>query len=179
MTVPRLTDLSKAKRIDLSSGVYACAWGLTDFYPDCLEKLKEALASGEDFQTERFDCKKELRYGRYTKANGQFKIEVQVNMDDLWESEDLIYDALWSACKMDIELPDEIIDSIRETASLIGVDDHTLLTSWLPGDATLDQILEATEELEGRCEMANEAMFDTLCQVVRDHVDFYNLKEED
>ena len=162
------------KEIDISYGEYASQWGLTDFYQESYDKLVSAIASGEDFTTGWFGCKKEIRYGKYTKEDGEFRIEVDCCMDDLWESDELIYDALWSACKMEIELPDEVIDSIREGAEFI--DDHTKIESVLPYDATIEDVIAETDRLEGSCEMANEAMFDELCEMVKAHVEYFNLK---
>lgn len=171
--------MKEAMLIGINHGAYASQWGLTDFYPESLRKLETALASGEDFKTDWFGCKKEIRYARYTRADGHFIVEVSAETDDLFDSEDLIYDALWSACKLDIELPEDIIDSIRDEAIDENLGDGTYLVDILPEDATLEQIIDKTQELEGRCEMSNEAMFDTLCNIVKDHVEFYNLKEED
>ena len=159
------------KTIDISKGLYASHHYLTDFYDDSLAKLREAIESGEDFDTEWFGCKKEINYAKYTKANGQFLVEVDAHIDDLWEGDDLIYDALWHVSKKEEELPDEIIDSIKE-AALWEVDDHTKLETALPYDADLDDIIKATDELESRCMTANDGMFDTLCDIVKAHVDY-------
>lgn len=164
------------KEIDISYGEYASKWGLTDFYPGSLDKLTSAIESGEDFTTGWFGCKKEIRYGKYTKEDGEFRIEVDCHMDDLWESDDLIYDALWTACKMEIELPNEVIESIREGAEFL--DDHTKLESVLSYDATIDDVIKETDALESRCEAANEAMYDELCQMVKAYVEYFNLLVE-
>ena len=152
----------------------ASRWCLSDFYQESLDKLTSAIESGEDFTTGWFGCKKEIHYGKYTKEDGEFRIEVDCHMDALWESDDLIYDALWCACKMEIELPDEVIKSIRDGAEFL--DDHTKLESVLPYDATIDDVIDETDKLEGRCISANEAMFDELCQMVKAHVEYFGLK---
>lgn len=164
------------KEVDISYGEYASKWGLTDFYQESLDKLNSAIESGEEFTTGWFGCRKEIQYGKYTKVDGEFRIEVDCHMDDLWESDDLIYDALWTACKMEIELSDEVIESIRDGAEFL--DDHTKLESVLRYDVTIDDVIKETDILVGRCESANEAMYDELCQMVKAHVEYFNLLGE-
>ena len=107
------------KEIDITYGEYAAKWGLTDLYPESEDKLRQALLSGEDFDTGWWGCKKEIRYCRITQEIGMITVEVSAHMDDLWESDDLIYDALWETTKQEDELPEEIIDSIRDDAQIV------------------------------------------------------------
>ena len=89
-------------------------------------------------------------------------------MDDLWESDDLIYDALWTATNGQdtSELPDDMIEGIKEWA-FESIDDRSEEDCYLPIYATLDEIIEATDELEEKCEEHNERMYNELCDVVR------------
>ena len=97
------------KEVDISSGEYASHYSLTDLYPQSEAKLREALASGEDFDTDWFGCKKEIRYARYIREGNSITVKVSAQMDDLWESDDLVYDALWEACQTEEELPEDFI----------------------------------------------------------------------
>ena len=164
------------KTIDIAehTGEYASRWGLTDFYPEAEAELKKALESGEDFETDWFGCKKEIRYARITGEEDGITIEVSAHMDDLWESEDLIYDALWEASKIEDELPEEIIDSIRDAAIWDNVDDHTDLSITLPRSATWNEIVEAMGKLEDEAEENNHHMYLELCEIVKAHVDYMN-----
>lgn len=161
------------KTIDIAerTGEYASKWGLTDFYPEAEEDLRAALESGEDFETCWFGCKKEIRYAKITGDEDGITIEVSANMDDLWDAEDLIYDALWEATKIEKQLPDEIIDSIRD-AAVYNVDDHTNLETTLPRSASLEEIVRAMEHLEYEAEANNHRMYLELCDIVKAHVEY-------
>lgn len=163
------------KTIDIAerTGEYASKWGLTDFYPEAEEDLRAALESGEDFETDWFGCKKEIRYAKITGGQEEITIEVSAHMDDLWESEDLIYDALWEVSKIEDELPEEIIDSIRD-AAIYDIDDHTDLDVTLPRSATWEEINRAIENLEYEAEANNHRMYLELCGIVKAHVDYMN-----
>ena len=157
------------KRIELCSGAYASKWGLTDFYPEAERALSEAIASGESFTTS-YGCKKELLYCTLTRdmEGDDFWIEVTAEMDDLWESADLIYDAM----NEEVELPDDIIDSIRDAAIDDGIDDHTTLSMLLSAAASYSDVVEAIETLENEAEEANHNMFLRLTDIVEAHIQY-------
>ena len=91
-------------------------------------------------------------------------------MDSLWDGEDLIYDALWEECKMTEELPDEIIDSIRDAAMDCGIDEETTISDSLPADADFDRVVSMIDRFEGYAEAENNSMYQRLCGIVADHV---------
>ena len=160
------------KEVDISNGVYASKWGITDFYPESEEKLKELIDSGEDFDTGWFGCKKEIRYARYRRENGVFTIEVSCDMDDLEDGAELIYDALWETCKVECELPLWMIESISADCYYCDIHDETTLTAELDGNATYNEIISKTEELEEEAEKNNTEMYNRLCEIVKDYYDF-------
>ena len=157
------------------SGEYASKCGLTDFYPEAEEILRGLLDSGEDFETDWFGCKKEIRYAKITRSKNETVIQVTAHMDDLYESDDLIYDALWEVTKTEDELPEEIIDSIRE-AAYYDVDDHTEMFISLPRSAPFDEIVRAMEYLEYKVEANNHRMYLELCEIVKAHVQYMQSK---
>lgn len=161
------------KTIDIAekTGEYASKWGLTDFYPEAEAELKKALESVEDFETDWFGCKKEIRYAKITGTQEEITIEVSAHMDDLWEEDDLIYDALWEVSKIEDELPEEIIDSIRD-AAVYDIDDHTNMEVSLPRSATWEEIIRAMENLEYEAEANNHRMYLELCDIVKAHVEY-------
>ncbi|MBR5678410.1 MAG: hypothetical protein IKX20_09795 [Paludibacteraceae bacterium] len=156
------------KEISISASEYSSKYGLTDLYPESETKLREALASGEDFTTGWTGCRKEIRYVNYTREEGSITIEVSAHMDDLWESDDLIYDALWAACKVEEELSDEFTDRIRELLP-DDIGDHTNITVVLSASATFEEIMEATGKAEKEAEQNNQEMFERLCEIVKAH----------
>lgn len=166
------------KTIDINHGEFASKWGLTDFYPESEAKLKEALASGEDFTTGWFGCKKEIRYATYTRENNTVYIAVACHMDDLYDGDDLIYDALYTGCHVEEELPDDIIDSIRDYAIDAGLSDETELTTTLPGDASFEAVVKATRDLEYQAEANNESMFSDLIDCVKAHWEYMHEEKE-
>ena len=164
------------KDIDICYGFYASHLGLTDFYEESKQKLKEALASGEDFDTGWWGCKKEIRYARIRRESGKITVQVSCHMDDLWEEDALIYDALSEECNIEDELPDEIIDSIRSEAIEVGIDSETETSETFPAcddnDANFNTIMETIERLEAKCEAENDDMYKRLRDIVADHVEY-------
>ena len=160
-----------------NGGIYASKWGLTDFYEGNDDVLRKAIESGEDFDTGEFGCKKEIRYARVHRERGEFEVEVTAYMDDLWDDGDLIYDALWTVAKSQEELPEDIIDSIREAAIDSGVDDHTYCNRYLPADATYETVVETIGELENEAEQTNEELYRILCGIVEEHLKFTKERE--
>jgi len=162
------------KYIEISAGKYASKWGLTDWYPEAEEKLRAALAQEDNFQTEWFGCKKEIRYARISREGDTILVEVSAHMDDLWEEDDLIYDALWETCHVEEELQEEIIDSIRDAMIDEGIDDHTELSEEIPATSTFEEITETIGKLEDEAEKNNRIMYKDLCDCVKAHVDYMN-----
>ena len=160
------------KELHLNGMSDASKWGLTDFYPEAEAKLREAIAGDDDFTTGWFSCKKECRYATYTREKGKVFIAVACCMDDLFEEDDLIYDALWETTKIEKELPKEIIESIRDWAIDAGISDQTELNSELPGTATFDDIVKETRDLEYEAEANNHRMYQDLCECVKGHVEY-------
>ena len=159
------------KEISICSGEYAAKWGLTDFYSESEKALKDALASGEDFFV-TYGCKKEIRYASIERNAYRISIAVTAWMDDLWESSDLIYDALWERLKIESELDDETIDSIRNIAIECCLDDHTSEYSILPVTADFNAICAEIEKLESHAEETNEKLFNELCDIVAEHCSY-------
>lgn len=164
------------KHIEISDGYYASCWGLTDFYPKAEENLKSAIEQTDDFSTEWFGCKKEIRCAKYQRYGNAFIINVTAHMDDLWDGDDLIYDALWDVTKSEEELPQEIIDSIRfAIADEAWIDDSTTISETIPSsEATFERVVEITEQLESEAEENNAKMFSEICSIVKAHVGYMN-----
>lgn len=162
------------KTTDICSGEYASKWSLTDFYEPSEQKLKDALNSGEDFDTGWWGCKKEIRYCRIVRENNAVIVQVSAHMDDLWDGDGLIYDALCDETNTEQELPDDIIDSIRDAAIWDGIDDHTEITQELPADASFEQLTSLIDRLEGYAEAENTAMYGRLRGIVKAHWDYMN-----
>ena len=162
------------KKIDITenTGWYASKWGISDFYDEAEKSLRAAIDSGEDFDTGWFGCKKEINYAKIVREEGEITVSVTCHMDDLWESDDLIFDALWRIEKITDGLPMEIIDSIRNAACDEQLDDHTTLSETLPGNASYEDIIAALNRLEGNADMDNTEMYDQLCEIVRSHVEY-------
>lgn len=166
------------KDIDICYGLYAAKWGLTDFYEESEKKLKDALASGEDFDTGWWGCSKEIRSARIVRDDEDVTVEVSCNMDDLFDGDALIYDALWEECHTEEELPDEIIDSIRDAAIDDGIDDSTVMSDTLPSDASFDDIVAKIDRLEEWAEAKNTEMYGKLRAIVKAHVEYMNSQEQ-
>lgn len=155
------------KKIDISYGAYAAKWGLTDFYEESEKALREAIASGEPFETE-YGCKKEIRYATIRRnEDGDIEVFAVAHMDDLFDGCDLIYDALWSRFRSEEELPDDMIEVIIDAAIDDGIDDHTQLSAVLDSSATFEDVCEMISSLESEAEEANKNMFNRLCDILQ------------
>ena len=154
-------------KIDINCGEYASKWSLTDFYPKSEEKLRQALDSGEDFDTGWFYCKKEIRSGKYVREGDQFTTDVEAYMDDLYDSDDLIYDAQWEVFGIEEEIPENIIEAIKEDAVSAGINDGIWVRKTIPSsEATFDRVVYITNELEQEAESKNKEMYMMLCNIV-------------
>ena len=159
--------------VSLGSGLYCSHWGLTDLYAECEEKLRDLLQSGEEFITDWCGSKKEIISARYSRLNGVITVEVCQSIDGLWESEDLIYDAVWEKLHTEeLELPEEIIDSIRDASIDEGIDDNITLSEELPSDASYDDVMAAVGRLENSTDEALSAWYKELCNIVAAHVEY-------
>lgn len=152
------------KEIDIAenTGEYASKWGISDFYEEAEQSLRDALASGEDFDTGWFGCKKEINYAQIVREGGEITVYVSAHMDDLWDSEDLIYDTM----KEEVELPEDVIDSIRDFAIDDGIDDNTELSMTLSAEVSYEDIVDALDTLEKEAMEANHSMFLRLADIV-------------
>lgn len=152
------------KEIDIAgkTGEYASKWGISDFYDEAEQSLRDALASGEDFDTGWFGCKKEINYAHIVREDGEITVCVSAHMDDLWDSEDLIYDTM----KEEVELPEDIIDNIRDFAIDDGIDDNTELSTVLSAEASFKDIVDTLDALEKEAMESNHSMFLHLADIV-------------
>lgn len=166
------------KKIDIAenTGIYASKWSISDFYEQAENALRSALDSGEDFETEWFGCKKEINYGQIVREDGKITVSVCCHMDDLWEQDDLIYDALWEVTKAENELSEEIIDSIRDAAIDERIDDSSTWTEVLLSSASFDDVVKALDKCQANADAENTGMYKRLCEIVYAHVDY--MKEQ-
>ena len=153
------------KTIDIDYVEDAAKWGLTDFYPESEKKFRNAVLSGDDFSIS-YECKKEIRYASVIRENDAVTVTVTSCMDDLLDGYDLIYDALWSRCHSEDELPDEILEDIREEALDCWLSDESTAVRVLPVSASFEDICTTISELENESEEQNNIMFNILCDIV-------------
>ena len=158
------------KTIDIAVGDYAARWGLADLYPESRKMLAEALSDSLEFSTEWFGCKKEINYAKVERRNGAVYVSVCCCMDDLFDSDDLIYDAMYTEFRSTEQLPDDVIEGIRDWAVWSGVDDHTEAVRQVSVDASIDEVISCIGDLESLAEKNNQEMFAELCEYVRARV---------
>lgn len=159
------------EKIDITrnTGLHASKWSISDFYEEAEKDLREILASGKDFDTGWFGCKKEINYAQIMRCSGEISVSVTCHMDDLWEQDDLIYDAL-AELNIEDELPEKIIDSIRDAACDSQLDDHSTATATLPGNASFEDVVAALDKLESEADKSNQEMYRELCEIVKSHL---------
>ena len=184
--------LFPVEKIDIScGGCYCSSWGLTDLYDPCEAKLRGLIESGDDFATSWCDSKKELLSARYSREGNTFTVEVSAWMDDLWDQNDLIYDAVYEAKEntkyratlQDMEVLQSILDDsaeldadafiecVRDQLMYLDIDDHITISEELDASGvTFERIMEVVEKLEDEAQDGINCFFDRLCWLVMDCV---------
>ena len=144
-------------------GYYGSNYGLTDLYPKCEENLRTLMESGEDFRT-AWDCKKELLSALVMRIDGKLRVTVSAWTDDLWESDDLIYDAIDEATGREECVTFETLSVIRALASEAGIDDHTEVSQTVPDsyDALMCAIPFLADEAEKECDRWFKELVDII-----------------
>lgn len=168
---------------DISEGGPYCShWGLVDLYPECEKNLRELLDLGKDFRTEWCGSKKELLSARYTRIGSTFLVEVEAWMDDLWDGDGLIYDAIYDVLHDEEKYPlplsateklhtienegdDEFMDEVRSMCDY--VDDNVVVSHSFPAvDAHYDTIMEVVGKLEDEADDILKENYEILCGIV-------------
>ena len=147
-------------------GCYGSSWGLTDLYEECENNLKTILESGEDFRAS-WDSKKELQSATLMRIGGVMKITVSVWMDDLWEQDDLIYDAYYDVKKSEEELSEDMLNEIRDLAFELECDDSTSV-SWEGECSDYDAIMEHIEQLTSEADSQLDKWYACLKEIIRE-----------
>ena len=150
------------------SGTYASSWGLTSLYEECEKNLKFLLNSGENFRAS-WSSKKSLQSVTIMRIEETLQITANVWMDELWESEDLIYDAYYDVSGCEDELSDETIDYIRDIAFEVGCDDHAS-ASWKGVCLGYDEIMKRIDSLAEEAECKLVKWYEQLKVIVEDAI---------
>ena len=162
---------------DISEGsIYCSHCGLTDLYPECENNLRWLLNSGEDFRTEWCGSKKEIISAQYERLEGKVTVYVCQSMDSLYDEDALIYDAAYDVFHREDELTDDSIDTIRDAAWELGIEDEVTLWDVLPDDATYEDCMDAVDTLWNRTEEVLKDQYEMLKEIVGEFAEF---KEED
>lgn len=154
--------------ISLNCAGYASKWTLTDFYLPCEAKLREALTSGYDFDT-TWECRKEDRSCWLLRTNDAVRVHIESRMDDLYDCDDLIYDALFARLHLEEELPEETIEAIKDHCYDLDLLDSSMASAILPREATFEEIINAISSCETEAEEINSITFKTVCDIVEQH----------
>ena len=123
------------------------SWGIGDFYDAAYKELKEAIESGNGFDTCWHGWKKEIQSMRISRDGGKILVEVSQEMDDM---PDLVYD-----CCLDDEeerLTDEMIEEITDALAMeneFNIWDKQ--EEYLPADASIDDVIGKAQELMQYC----------------------------
>lgn len=128
-------------------------WGVGDFYNGNEELLKNALSSGEDFDTNWHGFKKELESMRIAKDSNGVTVSVSAYMDSALEEWDLICDGISE--DEEAMLTEDIVEEIREALyRAMWADmycEECENTAVLPASATFDEIIAKASELMEGC----------------------------
>ena len=162
------------KSYDITNGrIDGSKWGLTDLYPEAERNLRELLTSNEDFETD-WSSRKECWSAYIRRVNGICSVTVCVNIDDLWESTDLIDNALYDLNLENTELSEDDIEYIRDAAFECDVDDHADAKSELR-NPDYEDLMEEIERLTDKATAAADRNYEVIKSIVMDCV---NTKEE-
>lgn len=129
-------------------------WGITgypyDLYEDVEQELREAIESGEPFDTDWHGFKKELDSMRiYRENNGEIVVEVSAYMDSVYEDAMLIYDCLTPEEEklLTDTMIDEILDKLPWGEFVEEIEDSDIL----PPDSTIEDVMKKANELINEC----------------------------
>ena len=154
---------------DICDGkAFGSSWGLTDLYPECKENLQNLLASSGNFRA-TWDSKHDLLSATIMRIDGVLMVDVHAWMDDLWDSNELIYDALYQAGgSEDMVLSDETIEEIRGCLS-DECDDHAG-ESFFGTCNSYEELMTIINDLATYAEARLDMYFSELVSVVREIV---------
>lgn len=135
------------------------SWGIGDFYDKPEALLKEALASGERFDTGWHGYKKELETMRIQRAEDKTIVSVHAYHDEWSHGDSLFYDALPEG--EEGKVTDDMIEEIRGSLYDMMPDsnDEFDLEEDLPDDASFDDIISKAKELIAGCNQSLEEAF--------------------
>jgi len=170
--------------IETPSGIYASHWGLSDLYDSAAALLKALIESGKDFSTDWWGAKKEIVYAKYTGTGDELTIEVAEHMDDLWESDDLIEDALYELehkglIQKGTELSEEDYDYIRDVLLWSDIDDKATAERTINRDTPFEKILETADEIWDEAHKINHDNYEYIQGTVLEYITSYKKEEEE
>ena len=154
---------------DICNGrAYGSHYGLTDLYSDFEDNLRTLLESEEDFHTS-WGAKKEIWYASVMRAEGKLHLSARAEIDDLWKSEDIIYNALAEVTDSECEeLDDETIEWIRDAAYECGCDDQATVEIEIDDTADYDLVMKHLDNLIDRANEETDRMYKMLCEIVKE-----------
>ena len=135
------------------------SWGVGDFYDGHEKELRDAIESGEPFDTGWHGFKKELQSMRIQRTDGKIIVSVSEYMDDL-DDYALILDCLTD--EEEQKITEEQLDEIRDQLLDLWWSEFTTETSEeeeLPSDVTFEQVMEKASELMDACGRQLETSF--------------------
>lgn len=176
MTMKPISIVASVPCYDITDKSIDCShWGLTDLYPGCEENLRYLLSTGKDFMTEWCSSKKDIASARYCRIDGKVQVCVSRSIDDLWDQTDLIYDAA-EELGINGELTENSIDTIRDAAFEIGIDDNDSASYTFDHEPTWEEIMDCVDDLSGGTERHLNEGYEILKDIVRE---FAETKEEE
>lgn len=126
------------------------SWGVGDLYNGNEELLKNALESGEDFDTEWHGFKKELESMRITRDSEGITVYVSAYMDSALEEWDLIMDGITEeeAEKLTDEIVEEIREYLYENSEYC---EECEYSETISATSTFEEIMAKASEIADRC----------------------------
>ncbi len=125
------------------------SWGVGDFYDGNEEELRNAIESGEPFDTGWHGFKKEIQSMRIHRDENGVEIQVSAAMDEVFEQEDLFYDFLEDD-EWDL-LTDDIIEEVRDYLCMGDFVEETEESITLQ-NPTFNDVIKAANECADYCE---------------------------
>ena len=125
------------------------SWGVGDFYNGNEEELRNAIESGEEFDTGWHGFKKEIQSMKISRGEDCIEVCVFEEMDDVFEQYDLFCDFLEDD-EFDL-LTDEKVDEIRDYLCMGDFVQEIEDSCILPKDATFEDVMGKAEECANYC----------------------------
>ena len=152
--------------ISLATDEYAADYSVAKLLPEAEERLRQALAFGQDFEAS-WECRRASTIGGVVHHQGHLFTDVEQAFDGLDEDNDVIAE-IWERAMPDGPLPDDVaLQDLHDQAVDAGLQECAFAREQLEDGAGLHDIIAVLERLEKQVREQNEDQYLQLERIVQ------------